>query len=151
MSAEENKKDALTVIEAFNARDLDLWARKLTGDYAGEFPGVPVLDKTQSMGYNKRFVTAFPDLRFEVRGVLAEGDHVVVHWTASGTHTERLATVTGRTIPPTGLGATVSGLLLTEVRDGEIARECWYWDQLSPLDQLDIMEHPGLFLSPEGF
>ncbi len=45
----------------------------------------------------------------------------------------------------------MSGVLLTEVRDGEIAREYWYWDQLSLLDQLGVMDHPGLFLSPEGF
>jgi hypothetical protein len=41
--------------------------------------------------------------------------------------------------------------LLTAVRDGEILREGWYWDQLSLLDQLGIMEHPGLFLTHEGF
>jgi ketosteroid isomerase-like protein len=69
----------------------------------------------------------------------------------SGTHAERLATVTGRTIPPTRRRATVSGVLLTEVRDGKIVREGWYWDQLSLLDQLGIMEHPGLFLTHEGF
>jgi hypothetical protein len=69
----------------------------------------------------------------------------------SGTQAERLATVTGRTIPPTQRRATVSGVLLTEVRGGEIVREGWYWDQLSLLDQLGIMEHPGLFLTHEGF
>lgn len=25
------------------------------------------------------------------------------------------------------------------------------WDQLSLLEQLGLMEHPGLFFSPEGF
>src|ERR687894_2809438 len=78
-------------------------------------------------------------------------DIVAAHWTVSGTQTERLATVTGRTIPPTRRRATVSGVLLTEVRDGKIVRERWYWDQLSLLDQLGIMEHPGLFLTHEGF
>jgi predicted ester cyclase len=151
MSAEEDKRLALTVIEALNARDLSRWSPKLADDYAGEYPGVPVLNKTQSIGYNQRFVTAFPDLRFDVHRVLAQGDQVFAHWTVSGTQTERLATVTGRTIPPTRRRATVSGVLLTEVRDGEIVREYWYWDQLSLLDQLGIMEHPGLFLSHEGF
>jgi hypothetical protein len=45
----------------------------------------------------------------------------------------------------------VPGDLLAEVRDGKILREGWYWDQLSLLDQLGIMEHPGLFLTHEGF
>ena len=80
-----------------------------------------------------------------------EGDHVLIHWTGSGTHAERLATVTGETIPPTRRSARVSGALLTEVRDGKIVRQWGYWDQLSLLAQLGITEQPGLFLSPEGF
>jgi predicted ester cyclase len=152
MSAEEeNKGLALTVIEALNALNLSLWAHKLADDYEAEYPGVPKLNKTQSFGYNQRFVIAFPDTHFEVHSVVAEGDQVFIYWTVSGTQAERLVTVTGRTIPPTRRRATVSGVLLTEVRDGQIVREGWYWDQLSLLDQLGIMEHPGLFLSHEGF
>jgi predicted ester cyclase len=151
MSAKENEELALTLIESLNTRELSQWSQKLSEDYAGEYPGVPVLNKTQSLGYNRRFVIAFPDTHFEVHSVVAQGDQVFVHWTVSGTHSERLATVTGRTIPPTRRRVMVSGVLLTEVRDGEIVREHWYWDQLSLLDQLGIMEHPGLFLSSEGF
>ena len=152
MSAEEeNKRLALSVIEALNTRDLSQWSQNLSDDYVAEYPGVPLLNKAQSIGYNKRFVIAFPDTHFEVHNVVAQGDQVFVHWTVSGTQTERLATVTGRTIPPTRRRATVSGVLLTEVRDGKIVREGWYWDQLSLLDQLGIMEHPGLFLTHEGF
>jgi predicted ester cyclase len=151
MSAKENEELALALIEALNTRELSQWSQKLSEDYAGEYPGVPVLNKTQSLGYNRRFVIAFPDTHFEVHSVVAQGDQVFVHWTVSGTHSERLAAVTGRTIPPTRRRATVSGVLLTEVRDGEIVRQYWYWDQLSVLDQLGIMEHPGLFLSSEGF
>ncbi len=152
MSAEqENKSLALTALEALNTRDLDPWSQNLSNDYKAECPGVPLLNKTQSIGYNKRFVIAFPDTHFEVHNVVAQGNLVFIHWTVSGTQAERLATVTGRTIPPTRRRATVSGVLLTEVRDGRIVREGWYWDQLSLLDQLGIMEHPGLFMTHEGF
>jgi steroid delta-isomerase-like uncharacterized protein len=152
MSAEEeNKRLALTAIEALNTRDLDPWSQTLSDDYVAEYPGVPLLNKAQSFGYNQRFVIAFPDTHFEVHSVAAQGDQVFIHWTVSGTQAERLATVTGRTIPPTRRRATVSGVLLTEVRDGEVVREGWYWDQLSLLDQLGIMEHPGLFLTHEDF
>jgi predicted ester cyclase len=109
------------------------------------------LNKTRSIGYQQRFVTAFPDIHFEVLHAFAEGDHVLVHWTASGTHAERLATVVGETIPPTGRRARVSDALLTEVRDGKVVRQWGYWDQLSLLAQLGITEQPGLFLSAEGF
>jgi len=151
MSAKENEEVALALIEALNTRELSKWSQKLSEDYAGEYRGVPVLNKTQSLGYNRRFVIAFADTHFEVHSVVAQGDRVFIHWTVSGTHSERLATVTGRTIAPTRRRAKVSGVVLTEVRDGEIVREHWYWDQLSLLDQLGIMEHPGLFMSSEGF
>ena len=132
MSSEENKEIALSLLEALNARDLSLWSQHLAEDYTAEHPGVSVLlNKTRSMGYNQRFVTAFPDIQFEVLSVLAEGDHVLTHWTGSGTHTERLATVTGETIPPTRRRMRVSGALLTEVRDGKVVRRWGYFDQLS--------------------
>jgi steroid delta-isomerase-like uncharacterized protein len=151
MSAKENEELALTVIKALNTGDLSQWSQKLADDYTAECPGVPTLNKAQSFGYNQRFLIAFPDTRFEVHSVVAQGDQVFIHWTVSGTQTERLVTVTGRTMPPTRRRATVSGVLLTEARDGKIVRECWYWDQLSLLDQLGIMDHPGLFLTHEGF
>ena len=152
MSTEENKEISLGLIEALNARDLTLWSRHLSEDYAAEHPGVSaLLDKSWSIAYHQRFVTAFPDIRFEVLGVIAEEDRVLVQWTASGTHTERLATVTGQTIPPTRRRATISGAIITELRDGKAVRGWFYWDQLSLLAQLGITEQPGLFLSAEGF
>ena len=152
MSMEQNKELSLSLIEALNARDLSLWSRHLAEDYAAEHPGVSVLlDKSRSIAYHQRFVTAFPDIRFEVLGLIAEGDGVLVQWTASGTHTERLATVTGETIPPTRRRATVSGAMITQTRDGKVVRGWFCWDQLTLLAQLGITEQPGLFLSAEGF
>jgi predicted ester cyclase len=153
MSAEEqNKQIALSLFEALNARDLSLWSKHLAQDYTAEHPGVSVpLNKTRSVGYNQRFVTAFPDIHFEVLNVLAEGDHVLIHWSGSGSHTERLATVTGETVPPTRRRVRVSGTELSELRDAKIVRQWSYWDQLSLLAQLGITGQPGLFLSPEAF
>ncbi|MDQ4003445.1 MAG: ester cyclase [Actinomycetota bacterium] len=151
MPVRENEQLALSVIEALNDGDLSQWSHKLADEYTGEYPGVPVLNKAQSFGYNQRFLIAFPDQHFEVHSVVSQVDQVFIHWTVSGTHTERFATVTGRTIPPTRRRATVSGVLLSELREGKIVRERWYWDQLSLLDQLGILEHPGLFMSYEGF
>jgi predicted ester cyclase len=152
MSTEQNKEISLSLIEALNARDLTLWSRHLSEDYAAEHPGVSVLlDRSRSIAYHQRFVTAFPDIRFEVLGIIADGDRVLVQWTATGTHTERLATVTGETIPPTRRRAKVSGAMLIEVRDGEVVLGWFYWDQLALLAQLGITEQPGLFLSAEGF
>jgi C-1 hydroxylase len=152
MSTEGNKEIALSLIEALIAHDLTLGSRHRADASAAEHPGVSVtLDKTRSIAYHQRFVTAFPDIRFEVLGVVSEGDSVLVQWTASGTHTEQLATVTGETIPPTRRRATVSRAMVAEAREGKLVRGWFYWDQLALLSQLDITEQPGLFLSAEGF
>ena len=152
MSSEENKEIALSIIEALNTRNLSLWSQHLSEGYTAELPGVSgPLNKTKSIGYQQRFVTALPDIHFEVLLVLAEGDHVLIHWRGSGTHAERLATLTGETIPPTRRSVTVPGVGLTEVKNGKIVRDWTYWDQLSLLAQLGITEQPGLFLAPEGF
>src|SRR5262245_65880344 len=50
--------------------------------------------KTKAMAM---FVSAFPDLNVTVEGAVEEGDHVVVRWVATGTHTGP-----GTGIPPTG-------------------------------------------------
>src|SRR5215211_2092256 len=95
------------------------------------------LNKTKSVGYYQRFVTAFPDIHFEVLHVLAEGDLVLIHWSGSGTHAERLATVTGETIPPTRRRVRVSGALLFEVNEGKVVRLWCYFDQRS------LLAHPA--------
>jgi len=149
--SEENKTIVLTSTEALNARDLNLWSQKRADDFTGEYPGLPVLNKTQSRMFNQSFVTAFDDIHFHPERVLAEGDYVLIHWTASGTHTERLATVSGETIPPTGREVTIRGVLLAEVREGKVVREWVYWDQLALLVRLGVMEQPGLFSPVAGF
>ena len=145
MSAEENKEIALSLLEALNARDLSLWSQHLAEAYIAELPGVSVpLDKTRSMEYQQRFVTALPDIHFEVLRIL-------IHWTGSGTHAERPVRRVGGMVSPVTVGVRVSGALLTEVRDGKIVGEWSYWDQLSLLAQLGITDQTRLFLSPEGF
>ena len=102
-SDEENKQIALSIIEALNTRDLGVWSQHLAEDYTAEHPGVSVpLNKTMGIGYNQRFLIAFPDIHLEVLHVLSEGDYVLIHWRGSGTHAERLATLTGQTIPRPG-------------------------------------------------
>lgn len=62
---------------------------------------------------------AFPDLRVQVDGVVANDDEVVVRWTATGTHTG-----SGLPIPPTGRPALFSGISWIRVSDGKL-REGW--------------------------
>jgi hypothetical protein len=50
MSSEENKRIALSIIEALNARDLSLWSQHLAEDYIAELPGVSTPEQDQEYG-----------------------------------------------------------------------------------------------------
>ena len=74
---------------------------------------------------------AFPDLRFDVEELIAEGDTVVSRWTLSGTHR---GTFSG--IPPTGRAVRVAGMSLDHLADGVIVSGFDAWDALGLRQQL---------------
>ena len=128
---------ARVFLEAFNAHDLSIADRVLSNSYVFEGPGSSgVMDKDQGRAYNQTFLTAFPDLHFEVSHAIAQGDYVVLHWTATGTHSGPLVTPTGSSLPATNRTARVSGCTINEIKNGQIARAWVYWDTAGLLSQL---------------
>jgi predicted ester cyclase len=65
------------------------------------------------------FLAAFPDLRVEVEATVAQGDQVVVRWSATGTHRGD-----GLGFRPTHEAVTFRGNTWVHVRDGML-REGW--------------------------
>ena len=82
---------------------------------------------------------AFPDLTFEVEHLVAEGDMVVAHLTARGTHRGELLG-----IPPTEQEVSVSVMDLFRVADGKIA------EQWTVMDALGMMQRLGAIPTPAG-
>jgi steroid delta-isomerase-like uncharacterized protein len=140
MSEQDNVKIVQAQFEAANTRDRERWIGSRAADDLAEQPGAPgPLNPEQNWAFLQVFVTAFPDLRFEVTRTIAQGDDVVAHWTATGTHTGPLVTPTGDTVPATGKKATVVGSTTYEFKGGKIAREWVFWDMTSLLGQLGLM------------
>ena len=84
------------------------------------------------------FRAAFPDMRFDVEIVIAEGDYVAARWTASGTH----AGVWGDA-EPTGRSVTFSAVNIFRFHDGRVA-EIWnHRDDLGLQQQLGVAVHAG--------
>jgi C-1 hydroxylase len=77
------------------------------------------------------WITAFPDLRFELRSLIAEGDRVVAHMPYSDTFTKPILGVA-----PTGRFALVDEMVIFRIEDGTVAQawevydECGMWRQL---------------------
>ena len=74
---------------------------------------------------------AFSEVRVTADQIIAEGDTVVVRWTARGRNTGDLLG-----LPPTGRVAVTSGVDVLRVADGKIVEGWVSWDTLSLLEDL---------------
>jgi steroid delta-isomerase-like uncharacterized protein len=86
--------------------------------------------------------TAFPDLRFEVHSILAEGDIVAFRSTMTGTHRGSLTVGPGRGLPPTGRTISVPHMHFVRMAHGK-AIDLWHlWDTPQMLRQLGVAPEP---------
>ncbi|MGC9971696.1 MAG: ester cyclase [Bryobacteraceae bacterium] len=81
------------------------------------------------------YVTAFPDTRFSIEELLAEGDHCVIRWTVRATHRGEL-----RGVPPTGRQVTITGTTTARVANGKFVESYSNWDALGLMQQLGAVE-----------
>ena len=103
-------------------------------------PGVPS-DREGGKMILWGFFNAFPDSRWTIDDMIAEGDQVVTKKTFSGTHTGVLGE-----IPATGKRVTLQFVDIMRVRDGRIVEHWLSMDQLSFMQQLGVIPTP----SPEA-
>ena len=84
------------------------------------------------------FRAAFPDLRFDVELVIAEGDYVAARWAASGTHTGAWGAV-----EPTGRSVAFTGVNIFRFEGGRVV-EIWnHRDDLGLQEQLGAGVYAG--------
>jgi steroid delta-isomerase-like uncharacterized protein len=131
---ERNKQVARSFFEeALNRGHLDRYAESHSKDFvahAGNHEATLQEDLAAAQEERK----TFPDLKMSVDHIVAEGDMVVVHWTASGTNTQA-----GMGIPATGKTMKTSGMTLFRFKDGKICEEWSAWDMLSVMRQLGLL------------
>ena len=85
----------------------------------------------------KLYVTAFPDLHFDIEQILPAGDsHVVVRWRSTRTHHGPLADA-----PATHRTASNHGCTLMEMKSGKAARAWVFFDNAHLLRQIGVL--PG--------
>jgi len=100
---------------------------------AGQAPGAetPGPELEARLDFTKHLLAAFPDMLVNIDSILAEGDTVVVHWSARGTHIGEFlgAPATGRVIP-------FSSTDYFTIEDGKIAGHRGFPDSAQVLAQL---------------
>jgi steroid delta-isomerase-like uncharacterized protein len=113
-------------ILAFDLRDWD--AARLSYDASDPEAGQGLEGFKQLV---KMFRNAFPDVYLTIDDMIAEGDRVVIRWTARGTHKGDL-----KGIAPTGRPIVVTGIDIHRIADGKILETGGNWDTAGMMQQL---------------
>jgi steroid delta-isomerase-like uncharacterized protein len=136
MSEQENLRLARESIDAWSAHDPNRLAKIVDEKFVAESDTLPApVQGAQGLAQFMRvYVTAFPDLRFEIEQQLVDGDFVVTRWVATGTHRGPLMD-----IPPTQRRAVTHGCTVSQFRNGKGVHDWIYWDSGNLLRQLGVL------------
>lgn len=126
--------------ESFNTGNLAPADELIAPNFTNHDPGTPPLPPGPK-GYKQlitTYRTAYPDIQMTLEDLIVEGDKVAGRWTARGTNTGPLPGV-----PPTGKQATVSGISILTITNGQVTEQRTNWDTLGMLQQLGVIPTPG--------
>lgn len=122
-----------TFDDLWTGYDLDVADETHTADFTWRENSNETSGREAYQAFVTAYKTAFPDLSFEMNDMIAEGDKVVVYWTATGTHRGYLM---GH--PPTNRTASVEGISIMRVTEGRISQEWTAWDEAGLIEQLGL-------------
>jgi steroid delta-isomerase-like uncharacterized protein len=87
--------------------------------------------------YYSNFITGFSDVEFTIENIFGQGDNIVKHWRYKGTNTGEFFGM-----PATGNTVDISGVTLVKMKDGKIAQEQDFMDNMQFMQQLGIVSSP---------
>lgn len=128
--------------EVWNAHRLDRFGEHVSRDVRFHPPRGPTQDYEGYLAMANDFVRAFPDLRFTIQHVIADGDRASARLLIEGTNAGPFR---GR--PPTNARVRVIGQPQCRVKDDAIIEFWQLFDELGMLHQLghvgerDLMGH----------
>jgi steroid delta-isomerase-like uncharacterized protein len=126
----------LQMFRAIEAHDLDALRALYDPEYSYTgTDGVERKDPEAGVEIARTYITAFPDLRFEVLVQHEVGDTAIAQFRVGGTHKEEL-----EGMPATGRAVLIEACNIMQVRDGKIVRERDYYDTLEMLKQIGVFE-----------
>jgi len=90
--------------------------------------------KANAKAYYENYVTGFSERQFIIKEIFADGDKLVKYWQFKGKHT---GTFFG--IPATGKSVDVIGSTIVTMKDGKIAEEQDFMDNMVFMQQLGLL------------
>lgn len=141
MPAEENKATVRRFVdEAFNRRNMDILDELVTPESFNHEAYNPEWQRGGD-GYKRTFewlLSAFPDFRFDVDDMVAEGDMVAARVTMSGTHEGEFVG-----IPATERRFSVHQIHWFRLDDGKLVERWAVRDDMGMMRQLGVVTPPG--------
>jgi len=138
MSIAENKIIASRFLEeVWNKGNVSFLNEILTSDCVSHFtPSLKAVfrgpdEYKQAVGI---FRTAFPDLHFEIKDLIAEGDKVACYWIATGTNKGQYMNYAATGKKMENPGVTIFGIV-----NGKIISHMAIWDEIYGLRQVGNM------------
>ena len=134
MADAQTLKDAyMRVVEALQAGDLAAFESGLTEDYTWHGNKGQELDRAGMVGMVTGYVTAFPDMKFTMHSMIADGDMLATMWTVSGTNTGPMGDM-----PATGKRIEMRGHVLCRYEGDKLAEEWELFDEALMMQQLGL-------------
>jgi hypothetical protein len=132
--ADANKAVARSFVDAWNDRDFDRFDTLMAEGAVLHISGGDLpCDPAGTRAIAEEWTTAFPDWRFTLLALVAEGDKVVAHMPYSGTLRGEIVGV-----QPTGRPCTVDEIVIFRVADGRIAEAWEVYDEAGMWRQLGV-------------
>ncbi|GAA0600308.1 ester cyclase [Craurococcus roseus] len=135
MPLEANKQLARDYFKAFLAKDVAWFRERIEPDFRRHDPGLPfeVVGPQGVEHLADALLPAIPDMRLDIKDMVAEGEKVLVRLIIRGTHRGELFG-----IAPTGRAVEVPVLDLFHIRGGRLAEHWALLDNLGLLKQLGV-------------
>lgn len=83
------------------------------------------------------YLTGFSNITFTIVDVFGQGDNIMKHWNFKGTHSGEFFG-----IPATGKMVDIDGVTLVKMKNGKIAQEQDFMDNMAFMQQLGILSSP---------
>ena len=139
MSTEENKAVARRLLEeGFNQKNWAVFDELYAPDVVVHNSSLTLPGREAVTQFLAMFLTAFPDARFTIEDLIAEGNTVVFRHTLRGTHQGNYLG-----IPPTGKQIAVPGISIFRIVNGKAIEQWTNADDLGGMQQVGVIPAPG--------
>ena len=129
-----NQRRTATITELFAPNGVSHGVAEDGSDLIGPAAFIP---------FYERFLNAFPDMKLKVEDAIADGDKVLIRWSATMRHTGD-----GLGIPATNKPVAIGGMSLARIANGQLVEAWDQWDKFAMLQQIGAV--PALPASPNA-